>query len=345
MAVKININPFIAYALKRFGIMMLTFSVALFLIFILPRMIPGNPLASTIFRLTQGGVTSPEQLKATERILLDTFKLNEPLHIQFVDFISKLIHGDLGTSILFYPLRVADLIALYLPWTLLLMIPAVSLSWFIGNYIGVVAAMNRNKFVDKVVLTIFMILQGVPPYVLGMYLILLLAVYMPIFPTGGGWPPGMVPRLSVEFVLAYLKHYILPFLSIFISSLGGWGLSMRSIAVQELASDYMEYTIRGVGLSQKKVVNYLFKCSALPQIVGLAIVLGWSVAGSVLTEIVFGYPGIGMIFWRAINAQDYPLIQGIFIIIIATLLLANYISELLFAYIDPRARYAYVGVQ
>jgi peptide/nickel transport system permease protein len=119
---------------------------------------------------------------------------------------------------------------------------------------------------------------------------------------------------------------------------------MRSIAVQELASDYMEYTIRGVGLSQKKVVNYLFKCSALPQIVGLAIVLGWSVAGSVLTEIVFSYPGIGMIFWRGINAQDYPLIQGMFIIIIATLLLANYISELLFAYIDPRVRYAYVGV-
>jgi len=152
-------------------------------------MIPGNPLASTIFRLTQGGITSPGQLKATERMLLESFKLYEPLHVQFVDFISNLIRGNLGTSILFYSLSVANLIALYFPWTLLLMIPAVSLSWFVGNYIGVIAAMNRNKFVDKVVLTIFMVLQGIPPYVLGMYLILLLAVYIPIFPTGGGWSP------------------------------------------------------------------------------------------------------------------------------------------------------------
>jgi len=343
MILKKIINPFIVYALKRLGMMILTFFVALFLIFILPRMIPGNPLATTLYRLLQGDIVSPEQLKATERMLLETFKFHEPLHIQFIDFIANLLHGNLGVSVLFYPLKVYDLIAIYIPWTLLLMIPAVSLSWFVGNYVGVIAAMNRNKSIDKIILTIFMVFQGIPSYIFGMYLILLFAVYIPIFPTGGGWPPGMVPRLSTDFILAYLRHYILPFLSIFIASLGGWGLSMRSIAVQELTSDYMEYA-KNIGVSQRKISRYLFKCSALPQIVGLAIVLGWSVAGSVITEIVFSYPGIGMIFWRGIQSQDYPLIQGIFIIIIGTLLLANYISELLFAYIDPRIRHAYTGV-
>ncbi|MDW8086347.1 MAG: ABC transporter permease, partial [Ignisphaera sp.] len=271
-----------------------------------------------------------------------SFGFHKPLYIQFTDFISNVLKGDLGISVLFYPTRVTTLIATYLPWTIALVTPAVAFAWFVGNSIGVMAAMNRNKFIDKVLLTMLVVFQGTPSYIFGMYLIMLLAVYLPIFPTGGSYPPGMVPRLSLDFVLAYLRHYVLPFIAIFLTSLGGWGLSMRSIAIQELSSDYMEY-LRVIGVSQGRVSRYLFKCSALPQIVGLAIVLGWSVAGSVITEIVFSYQGIGLILWRGVQSLDYPLIQGIFIIIIGTLLLANYISELLFAYIDPRIRYAYVG--
>jgi peptide/nickel transport system permease protein len=338
-----TINPFLIYGLKRLGMMVLTFIVSLILVFILPRTIPGNPLATTLYRLIEGGALSSEQLEATKRVLLETFKFNEPLHIQFVDFISNAVRGNLGISILFYPLRVSDVIAIYIPWTLALMVPAIITSWFVGNYIGVIVALNKNKSIDRILMTTFMVLRGIPPYVLGMYLVLFFAVLIPIFPTGGGWSPGMVPRFSIDFILDYLKHYILPFLSIFITTFGSSGLTMRSIAIQELSMDYMQYA-KSIGLSQRKLSMYLFKCSALPQMVGLAISLGWSVAGSVITEIVFGYPGLGFIFWRGIQAQDYPLIQGVFIILISTLLLANFISEILFAYIDPRVKYAYVGV-
>jgi len=335
-------NPFLIFALKRASVMALTFFIVLFLIFLLPRMIPGNPLWVIIGNLMQQAVTDPEQLKGVEKMLLESFGFHKPLYIQFIEFLGNVFKGDLGMSVLFYPTRVTTLIATYLPWTIALVTPAVALAWFVGNNIGVMAAMNRNRFIDKVLLTVLVVLQGTPSYIFGMYLIMLLAVYLPVFPTGGSYPPGMVPRLSPDFILAYLRHYILPFIAIFLTSLGGWGLSMRSIAVQELSSDYMDY-LRVIGVSQRRVSRYLFKCSALPQIVGLAIVLGWSVAGSVITEIVFSYQGIGLILWRGVQSLDYPLIQGIFIIIIGTLLLANYISELLFAYIDPRIRYAYVG--
>lgn len=337
-----KLNPFIVFVIKRVSMMILTFFVAVTLIFLLPRLIPGNPLAMLIYSLVQTGASDPERLKAVEIMLLEYFQLDKPLYEQYFRFIQDLFRGDLGRSIMFFPNTVNDIIARYLPWTLALLIPAIVASWSVGNIIGVVAAINRGKITDKVVLPLLAVLQGTPPYIFAMYLLLIFGVYLKILPTGGGWSPTLRPSLSATFVLDYLRHYILPFTSIFLTSLGGWGLSMRNIALQELTTDYMDY-VRVLALSQKKTIRYLFKCSALPQIVGLAIVLGWSVAGSVITEIVFNYPGIGTALWRALQSTDYMLIQGFFVILIGTIILANFISEIMFAVIDPRVRYAYVG--
>lgn len=337
-----RLPAYIQFLLKRLGIMVLTFFVAITLIFLLPRLIPGNPLAFKIYQLTQGGQVDPERLRATERALLEYFRLDRPLHEQYIDFLSGLFRGDLGKSIMFFPLTVNEVIAIYLPWTLLLMIPAIIASWVVGNFIGVMAAMRRGKLIDKVLLPILAVLQGIPPYVFAMYLVLIFSIQLKLLPVGGAWDPTMRPKFTWDFISTYLRYYILPFLSIFLTSLGGWGLSMRNIVLQELATDYMDY-VRVLALSQKKTVKYLFKASALPQVVGLAITLGWSVAGSIITEIVFGYPGIGTYLWRAIQSQDYLTIQGFFVILITTIILANFISELLFAAIDPRVRHAYTG--
>ncbi|MEM4514006.1 MAG: ABC transporter permease [Ignisphaera sp.] len=337
-----RINPFVVFIIKRFAIMIITFSVGLTLIFMLPRLIPGNPLATLLYSLVREAAIDPEKLKAVERMLLEYFKFDRPIHEQYILYLQGMVRGDLGRSIMFFPRPAIDVIAENLPWTLALLMPAIIASWVVGNYLGVLAAMNRGKAVDKVLLPILAVLQGTPPYVFAMYLVLIFGVSLKLLPTGGSWSPTLRPSLSLVFVLDYLRHYILPFTSIFLTSLGGWGLSMRNISLQELASDYMDYT-RVLALSQKKVVKYLFKCSALPQVVGLAIVLGWSVAGSVVTEIVFGYRGVGTMVWRAIQSQDFMLIQGFFIIIIGTIILANFISEIMFAVIDPRVRYAYVG--
>ncbi|MEM1611531.1 MAG: ABC transporter permease [Sulfolobales archaeon] len=308
----------------------------------LPRLIPGNPLAMVVFRLTQGSGANPEQLRDVERALISQFNFDKPLHEQFIQYMLGLLRGDLGKSIIFYPLDVSTIISIYLPWTLLLMIPAIVAAWLVGNLIGTLAAMNRGKLVDKIWLPLMMILHSIPPYIFAMYLLLLFAVYLKILPTGGGWPPNMVPSLTPEFIAAYLRHYALPFLSIFLASLGGWGLSMRNIALQEISTDYMDY-LRVLAVSGRKTMKYLFRASSLPQVVGLAIVLGWSISGSVITEIVFNYPGLGTLLWRAIQSQDFPLIQGIFIILIGAIITANFVSELIFAIIDPRVRRVYVG--
>jgi len=336
------LNPFVSFMIKRGAIALLTFTVALILIFLLPRIIPGNPLAIVIYRIESTAGTNPEQIKEVEKMLMEYFQLNKPLHEQFFLFITNLFKGYLGKSIMNFPLDVSDIIFMYLPWTLALVVPAVTLAWITGNSVGVIAALNRGKFIDKILLPLFATLQGTPPYIWAMYLVLIFAVGLKLFPVGGGWDPTLKPSLTHTFIVNYLHHYTLPFLAIFMVSLGGWGLSMRNIAIQELTSDYMDY-VRVLAISQRKVFRYLFKCSALPQIVGLAIVLGWSFAGSLLTEIVFNYPGIGTMLWRAVQSQDYPLIQGGFIIIISAIVLANYISELIFAIIDPRTRYAYGG--
>ena len=337
----VRLNPFVVFVLKRLGVMILTFFVALTIIFLLPRIIPGNPLAMLIYQLVQQSATNPEMIRDVERMLMDYFKLDRPLYQQYIDFLVGLIHFDLGRSIRYFPRTVNEIAAMYLPWSLALLVPAIIASWTIGNTIGVVAAMNRGKIIDKVLLPLLAVLQGTPAYVFGIYLVLM-AVATKWFPAGGAYSPTAIPSFSLSFIVDYLHHYILPFLSIFLTSLGGWGLSMRSIAIQELSMDYMDYA-RVIGLSQNKTVKYLFKLSALPQIVGLAIVLGWSLAGSIITEIIFNYPGIGRALWDAVQSQDYMLIQGYFVILIGTILMANFISELIFAIIDPRVRYAYTG--
>lgn len=336
-----KINPFIVFILKRLGIMVLSFFVASTIMFLLPRIIPGNPLAVKVYQILQQSASNPEMIKSVEKMLMDYFKLDRPLYEQYFDFLINLLHGDLGKSITYFPRTVNEIVAMYLPWTLALLVPAIIASWIVGNYIGVIAAMNRGKAVDKVLLPLLAALQGTPAYVFGMYLVLL-AVSTKWFPASGAYSPTAIPSLSWSFIVDYLHHYILPFLSIFLTSLGGWGLSMRNIAIQELSMDYMDYA-RVIGISPRKMQSYLFRLSALPQIVGLAIVLGWSVAGSIITEIIFAYPGIGTALWSAIQAQDYMLIQGYFIILIGTILLANFISEIIFAVVDPRVRYAYAG--
>ncbi len=336
------VNPFIRFILRRLGIMVLTFMVSLTLIFLLPRLIPGNPLALIIYQMTRGGMVSPEQLRDYERALTEQFQLNKPLHEQYLSFLVNIFRGDLGKSYLNYPKGVSELILERIPWTLLLLVPAVFSAWIIGNFVGVIAAMGRGRITDKVILTIFTIFQGVPPYIFGMFFLLFFSVYLRLFPPGGTWSATMIPSLSWSFLADFLYHYTLPFLSIFLSSLGGWGLSMRNIAIQEVASDYIDY-VRITGLSRERIMRYIFKNSILPQLVGLAIVLGWSTAGSIITEAVFRYEGVGYLLYRAIQGQDYPMIQGIFLIVIGTLLLANFITEILFAIIDPRIRYAYTG--
>jgi len=316
--------------------------VFIVVIFALPRAIPGNPLAVRLAQIFQQFQANPDLIKAVEKKLMEEFGMDKPLHLQFLEFIGRLVRGDLGTSIAFYPRKVADLVFIYLPWSLGVLIPATLTSWIVGNLLGALAAYKRKTAVDNVLLSFFLTLSQTPYYWLAMLLLYVLAVSLKIFPMSGAYSPLMMPALTIPFILDMLHHYILPFLSIVIGATGGWAIGMRAMVIYELEADYVRYA-DSLGLPDNKMIRYVFRNSMLPQITGLAINLGVILGGSLITELVFSYPGTGFLIFRGLSTLDYPLIQGTFVLLISTLLLANFIVDLIYAYVDPRIRTGYVG--
>ncbi len=335
-------NPFIRYLAKRIAFQITTFIIFLLVIFALPRAIPGNPLAVILNQIFQEARATPELVSTVEKMLMEEFGLGKPMHIQFFEFIGRLLKGDLGTSIAFYPRKVVDLVVIYLPWSLGLLIPATLLSWIIGNFLGALAAYKRKTAVDDVLLPVFLTLSQTPYYWLAMILLYVFAVTFRIFPLGGAYSRLMFPSLTVPFILDVLRHYVLPFFSIFIGAIGGWAIGMRAMVIYELGLDYVSYA-DSLGLPDSKVLRYVFRNSMLPQVTGLALNLGLILGGSLITELVFSYPGTGYLIFRALSTLDYPMIQGTFIFLISTLLLANFIVDIVYVYIDPRVRTSYVG--
>jgi peptide/nickel transport system permease protein len=163
-----------------------------------------------------------------------------------------------------------------------------------------------------------------------------------IFPMNGAYGLLMSPSLTLPFITDMLWHYALPFSSIVIGAIGGWAIGMRSMVIYELGADYVSYA-DSLGLPDRKVLGYVFKNSMLPQITGLALNLGTVLGGALITELVFSYPGTGYLVFTSLTSMDYPMIQGVFILLISTLLVANFIVDLVYAYIDPRIRTGYLG--
>jgi peptide/nickel transport system permease protein len=170
-----------------------------------------------------------------------------------------------------------------------------------------------------------------------MIFIFLFGVKLGWLPVQGAYSQGTIPNLSWSFFVDVLKHYIMPFASIVVSAMGGWAIGMRLMVIYELGSDYAMFS-EYLGMKDKRIFKYVFRNSLLPQITGLALSLGGVLGGALITEIVFNYPGTGYLLFRALTTLDYPLIQGIFVILIASIYLANFIVDFLYALIDPRIR-------
>ncbi|MCD6300873.1 MAG: ABC transporter permease, partial [Staphylothermus sp.] len=314
----------------------------LLIAFILPRIVPGNPVQSLIVNLAAGSL-SPELLSEYERRLVEVFELNKPWYEQFISFILRGFRGDLGVSLQAYGEPVASLLAKHLPWTILLLVPAIVTAWLIGNYLGARASYKRGSIFEKITVGTGMVISQIPYYWLAMTLIFALAVLprqlweLEIFPPGSAYDPTLQPSLTVEFIISYLRHYVLPFLSLLIPSLGGWIISMRVIATMELGSPYILYSDT-LGVKDKILFRYVLRNSMLPQVTALGIQLGFVLTGQIITEQIFNYQGMGILLSRALGVRDYPVIQGVFMILIGTVLLANFIVDFVYVLIDPRIR-------
>jgi peptide/nickel transport system permease protein len=315
--------------------------VALVLNFLLPRLIPGNPVDAIVGQIARGGGTGGAQLQQIHEHFMKEFGLDKPLWQQFLVYVGNVLRGDFGTSFGQYPASVNSLIGQALPWSLALMVPAILVGWVLGNLLGAVAAFKGGWF-DRGAFVGSLFFSSVPPFALAIILLFLVAVKMGVLPVGGAYSFGLSPELSLTFFGDAVTYFWLPFWSLVLVFIGGQAVGMRSMAVYELGSDYVNYN-RGLGVRDGITVRYIFRNAMLPQITGLALSIAALISGALITELVFSYPGLGTLLFNAIGQNDYPVIQAITLIITLAVLIANFAVDVLTGFIDPRIRAAQTG--
>jgi len=316
---------------RKLLIYILTFFVAVTIDWMIPRFMPGNPVDVLMARAG----SFAEATELMHGYYTQVFGLDVPLWQQYLNFWNALLHGDLGISVYVFPLPVTKVIMQAVPFDILLLLPAILLSWLAGNWFGAFAA--RSKRLDNTILPIGYILNATPYMWLAMILAYILGIVFNIFPISGGYSYAMSPSLSWPFVGSLFQHWFLPFASLFLVMFGGWAIGMRNMIIYELEADYSHY-LQALGAPKSLVRKYAFNNAVLPQLTGLALALGVIVAGALVTEVVFSYPGIGYLILQAINTRDYFLLQGCFLFIILGVLLANFVIDIVYVFIDPRTR-------
>jgi len=320
---------------------LVVFIVALLLNFLLPRLIPGNPVDAIVGQMARGGGAGGEQLQQVHEHFMQEFGLNQPLWQQFLTYLGKVLHGDLGTSFAQYPASVNSLIAQALPWSLAIQLPAIIVGWIVGNLLGALAAF-KGGWLDRGAFLGSLFFSSIPYQCLAIMLLFLVGVKAGLLPVGGAYSFGMTPEFSLTFFGDAITYFWLPFWSLVLVFIGGQAVGMRSMAIYELGSDYVNYN-RGLGVRDAFTIRYIFRNATLPQVTGLALAIAGMIAGALVTELVFSYPGVGTLLFNAIGQNDYPVIQAVTLIITIAVLAANFGVDILTGFIDPRIRASQSG--
>ncbi len=322
------------YVLRRLVLFVITLWVALTVNFFIPRLMPGNPAEAMMARFR--GRVNPDALKALEA----AFGINtqQPVTVQYFQYLGNTLTGHFGTSLTFFPQPVSTVILQALPWTLGLVGVTTVIAFIAGTLIGLVAGWRRGGVLDSLLPPVFVITGALPFFWVGLLLILLFSVTLNVLPNEGAYDVTLTPSLSPEFIGSVLSHAILPAVTILIVSIGGWILTMRNNVVTTVADDYIRMA-RAKGLSNTTIMyGYAARNAVLPNLAGFAMSLGFVVSGSILVEYTFNYPGIGYMLLQAVDNQDYPLMQAMFVMITVTVLVAVLICDFLTVLLDPRAR-------
>ena len=332
---EVRLKGYRKYFLNKIAWFSVTFVCAFLLNFILPRLMPADPVAIITQRVAQG-MSSQEGIAKIYAEYAELFGTNKPMHEQFFLYVRNVFRGDLGTSFSQFPRPVADILASSIWWTVALQFPAIIVGWLIGNTLGALAAYLKGGF-DKVIMPISIFASNLPAFGMATILLVIFGVQLKWFPTAGGYGFDMIPNMSWNFIWSVIVHYQLPFWSIVLISIGGQAIGMRSMSIYELNADYVKYS-RFLGIKDRKIIGYVFRNAMLPQITGLALALGTMVGGALVAEIIFSYPGLGSTILSAVTGQDYPLISAATLIITLMVLAANFVIEILYGFIDPRIK-------
>jgi peptide/nickel transport system permease protein len=325
------------FLLHRLGFFVLTLWAAVTVNFLIPRLMPGDPASAMMARFH--GRLNPAAIQAMA--IAFGVDSHQSLWSQYVGYLHNTVTGNFGTSLTYFPLSVSSQIAQAAPWTLGLIGVVTVLAFLGGTLIGTVSGWRRGGAVDSILPPVFVVTSALPYFWVGMMLILFFSVWTNgALPNDGAYSLDAVPGFSLPFIADVLQHALLPALTILITSIGAWILTMRNNMVTVLAEDYVRMG-RAKGLSNRRIMyHYAARNALLPNLAGFAMSLGFVVAGAILVEYVFNYPGLGYMLLNAVNNLDYPLMQALFLMITVAVLVAVLICDFLTAWLDPRARSA-----
>ncbi len=326
------------YTIRRVANFLLVIWAAASLNFFLPRLSGRDPIRERLGALAATGAATRD-IDAVVQGYREKFGLDEPLWLQYSRYLRDVATFDFGYSLANFPARVSDLIISALPWTIGLLLVSTVISFVIGSLAGALLAWPRAPRFIQYLFTPFLTLSAIPYYLLGLVMIYFLAFKFSAFPLSGGYEIGSRLELSLSFMRDMLYHSLLPALSIVLSQIGFWALSMRGMMVMVEGEDYMGFA-EAKGLSPRTIfLRYGMRNALLPQTTSLALSLGTIASGSILVEVVFAYPGIGSLLYRAVTGFDYFLIYGIVFLVVVTIGLATLILDLIYPLLDPRITY------
>jgi peptide/nickel transport system permease protein len=323
----------VRYIFRRVVFYLVALWVALTLNFLLPRLMPGDPASRLLSRI-QDRLT-PEQVDTLKGV----FGLSDdPLLVQYFTYLGNMLQGNLGLSISRFPSPVSEVIAGGLFWTILLGSVALIISFLFGNILGVIGAWRRGGWVDSTLPPVLIFFSAFPYFWLAMLALYFLGFQLDWFPLRNAFDTTIPVGFTPEFIVSVAFHLVLPAGTVVFVSIGGWMLGMRNTMIGTLSEDYISMA-EAKGLFRNTIMfRYAARNALLPAVTGFGLALGFIVSGALLTEIVFTYPGLGYLLLTAVQQLDYPLIQGLLLIITLAVLLANFLVDILYARLDPRVR-------
>jgi peptide/nickel transport system permease protein len=328
------------YLIPRFLQFLTIIFVGITVTFIIPRLSPTDPVEAQIsMMMARGETLDPQSVASMRAALTDLYGLSGGPVEQYFAFWGRLLRGDLGPSLANFPAPVSEMIGQAMPYTLSLLIPAVLISWVFGNLFGTWSSYYPKNKVLSVIEVLGQAVRPIPYYIVAMVLLVVFAFFIPILPFSGAYDIGTRPTWTLDFLLTYIQHSILPAATLVLVGFGGWFIGMKSLTSNIISEDYVVYA-ETTGMKESKILSqYIMRNALLPQITGLAMSLGTVFSGALLMEVVFGFPGIGALTMAAVFRNDYSMIMGIAIYSIIGVATAVFLMDLIYPLFDPRVRY------
>lgn len=331
-------RSYTGYLLRRLGQFVLVVFIGINIAYLVTHATPIDPVEQSTSAVTAFGNTSPEAIGMMRESLRELYGLKGTPWEQYLGFWRRVVQLDFGPSLSAFPTPVSTLIGRALPWTAGLLLVSTTLTWTLGNLLGGLAGyFERNRLLHFSGL-LAMAFHPIPYYIVAFVLLIVFGQLWPVLPISGGAQIAMARGFTPEFVLSVARHSVLPVLSLVLVGLGGWFMGMRSLVSNIVSEDYVQYAELG-GVPRGRILrSYVMRNALVPQVAGLALSLGGIFNGAIITEQVFGYPGIGALLVDAVHAGDYSLVLGLTSVSIVAVSAAVLLIDLLYPLLDPRVK-------